>query len=177
VDAGLHLRQRQVERAVVGGVAILGDARSQAVDARVELRDMISLDDCSTFDARSFTASATTAKPAPASPARLASTVALNATRRVCSAICVMSAAARATSRSEVTTPSTPSPTCATASRAWAMATRLAPPLASMARLDCTIACMSAASWPISVTWPLLAATTSSMTPSSSAAPRPSSAA
>ena len=77
--------------------------------------DMISLDDCSTLAARSFTASATTAKPAPASPARLASTVALNATSRVCSAICVMSVAALATSRSEVTTPSTPSPTCATA--------------------------------------------------------------
>ena len=83
--------------------------------------------------------------------------------------------AAPATSRSEVTTPSTPSPTWATASRAWPIATRLAPPLASIARLDCTIACMSAASWPISATWRVLAATTSSITPSSSAAPRPSS--
>ncbi len=137
--------------------------------------DMISLDDCSTLAARSFTASATTAKPAPASPARLASTVALKATRRVCSAICVMSVAARATSRSEVTTPSTPAPTWATASRACPTATRPASPLASIARLDCTIACMSVASWPISPTCRLPVATTSSITPSSSAAPRPSS--
>jgi len=136
---------------------------------------MISLDDCSTFAARSFTASATTAKPAPASPARLASTVALNATSRVCSAICVMSVAAAATSRSDVTTPRTPSPTCATASRAWPIAARPASPLASIARLDAVIACMSAASCPISATWRLPEVTTSSIVPSSSAAPRPSS--
>ena len=79
---------------------------------------MMLRDDSSTFDASSRTASATTLKPRPASPARLASTDALKATSRVCSAILVICPAALDTSRSVATMPETSPPTAWMALRA-----------------------------------------------------------
>ena len=134
---------------------------------------MICFDEASTLADRSFTASATTPKPRPASPARPASTEALNATRRVCSAICVICPAAAATWRSVSTMPPTSVPTCSTAARARSTAFRLSVvvvPMPPCAR--CT-----SPSWLPSVcsawTWRWLTWLLSSIRPRTSAASRP----
>ncbi len=134
---------------------------------------MMSLELPSTLPARSFTASATTAKPRPASPARLASTLALNATSRVCSAIWPIWRAASATARSVSTMPATSSPTPCTALRARSTAARLSPlcaPIASCACTTCCSCCISAFS---ASDWRVDAASASPTKPRTSAASRP----
>ena len=134
---------------------------------------MISFDDSSTSPASALTASATTPKPRPASPARLASTEALNATSRGCSATCVTLCAAPATSRSVAPTVPTSAPTPSTAWRTRSTAS--SPPADTLPISPCDAM--------ICATWPATAATAaaprsearalSSIRPLTSAASRP----
>ena len=135
---------------------------------------MVCLDEHSTCAARSFTASATTPKPRPASTARLASTLALKATRRVCMAICVFFPAAADTWRSVSTMPLTSAPMACTASPTWPTARRprcvssAMPAFARITSCSCRINACTALACSLTVLW------LSSSTPRTSAASRPS---
>src|SRR5438552_1823093 len=134
---------------------------------------MISFDEDSTLAARSFTASATTPKPRPASPARLASTDALNATSRVCNAICVIVPAADDTWRSVETMPATSVPTSSTALRARSTAPRLSFDTLLMPSCARVISCTWPASADRTLAWPAETLCVSSIRPRTSAASRP----
>ena len=135
---------------------------------------MIAFEDASTCAARSFTASATTPKPRPASPARLASTDALNATSRVCSAIFVISDAASLTSRSVETISPTSSPTPDSAVRARPTASRVWFVDWLMPSCACRTCSSSAPSACIACACEVTTFCVSSSSPRTSAASRPS---
>src|SRR5690606_38809409 len=135
---------------------------------------MISFAELSTFAARSLSASATTAKPRPASPARFASTDALKATSRVCSAILVISSAASDTWRRVSTTSATPSPILPTAVLAWATRSQADSVVLPMVAFAPTTRRRPSVTEAIIRDWSSTVRVRSSNAPLSSAASRPS---